>query len=158
MKRRYVFSSLCYNRPIRSYHFHIPLNSIFHHIISTMSTKIRSRWRWKKGKIIRQLERENELLKARIEELEKLITFYENAHTPLSLRRGFCGGTNGNDLGKSGGGKPGRKNGHRGVNRPQPEPQPVIVTKFKIAHYAYPWCHREVIATHQDLSQGGWIW
>jgi len=108
-----------------------------------------------KDKIIRQLERENELLKARIEELEKPIAFYENAHTPPSLRRGFCGGTNGKNLEKSGGGKPGRKKGHRGVTRPQPEPQPVIVTKFKIAHYAYPRCHREVIATHPDLSQGG---
>ena len=35
-----------------------------------------------KDNIIRQLERENEKLKARrIEELEKLIAIYENAHT-----------------------------------------------------------------------------
>jgi len=108
-----------------------------------------------KDEIIRQLERENELLKARIGELEKLIAFYENAHTPPSLRRGFCGGTNGKDHEKSGGGKPGRKKGHRGVNRPQPEPQPVTVTKFKIAHYACPGCHREVIATHQDCPKEG---
>ena len=80
--------------------------------------------------IIRQLQEENvmmkqdiEELKARIKELEKLIAFYDNAHTPPSLRRGFCGGANGKNHEKSGGGKPGQKKGHRGVTRPRSEPE-----------------------------------
>ena len=148
-------------------------------------------------RIIKQLQEENVLMKkeiekqkARIKELETLIAFYENAHTPPSLRRGFRGGNNGENHEKSGGGKPGRKKGHNGVTRPQPEPekevdvtlnqcphcdtkldppfkieskiieeipepQPVIVTKFKIAHYACPGCHREVIATDPDCPKEG---
>jgi transposase len=35
-----------------------------------------------------QLRRENELLRARIKELEALLAKYENPHTPPSLRRG----------------------------------------------------------------------
>jgi transposase len=37
---------------------------------------------------IKQLELENELLKAKICELEARLAQYENAHTPPSLRRG----------------------------------------------------------------------
>jgi predicted RNase H-like nuclease (RuvC/YqgF family) len=37
---------------------------------------------------IEQLERENELLRSKIIELEACLTQYENAHTPPSLRRG----------------------------------------------------------------------
>ena len=37
---------------------------------------------------IEELERENELLKAKISELEARLTQYENAHTPPSLRHG----------------------------------------------------------------------
>lgn len=35
-----------------------------------------------------QLKRENELLKAKIRDLEARLAQYENAHTPPSLRRG----------------------------------------------------------------------
>jgi transposase len=37
---------------------------------------------------IEELERENELLKAKVSELEARLAQYENAHTPPSLRRG----------------------------------------------------------------------
>jgi len=41
-----------------------------------------------KDEIIGQLKRENELLKARIEELEAQLARYENPHTPPSMKRG----------------------------------------------------------------------
>jgi BMFP domain-containing protein YqiC len=45
-----------------------------------------------KDKIIRQLKRENELLKARIGELEAQLAKYENPHAPPSQKRGgSCG-------------------------------------------------------------------
>ena len=37
---------------------------------------------------IDQFKREAELLKGRIKELEAKLVMYENAHTPLSLKRG----------------------------------------------------------------------
>jgi transposase len=39
--------------------------------------------------LIEQLRRENELLKAKISELEARLAQYENAHTPPSLKRGL---------------------------------------------------------------------
>lgn len=110
--------------------------------------------------MIAQLERENELLRARIRQLEAQLAKYENAHTPPSLRRGGTSIKN-------------QKKGHKGVTRPRaepdkqvdvrmgrcpycdaelgdpvsveskiieeiPEPQPVIVTEYKIAHYTCP--------------------
>ena len=38
--------------------------------------------------LVEQLKRENELLKAKVGELESRLAQYENAHTPPSLRRG----------------------------------------------------------------------
>ena len=38
--------------------------------------------------LVEQLRNENELLKAKIRELEARLAQYENAHTPPSLRRG----------------------------------------------------------------------
>jgi transposase len=38
--------------------------------------------------LVEQLRNENELLKAKIRELEARLVQYENAHTPPSLRRG----------------------------------------------------------------------
>jgi len=146
-------------------------------------------------KIIEQLKEENTLLKeenkiikARIEELEKRLAIYENAHTPPSLKRG--GGNSGKNQKKGGGKKPGQKKGHKGVTRSRaepdkqvnvlmgrcpycdvelgdpisveskiieeiPEPQPVIVTEYKIAHYACPGCQREVVATDPDCPKEG---
>ncbi|RZN39847.1 MAG: hypothetical protein EF813_03710 [Methanosarcinales archaeon] len=34
-----------------------------------------------------------------------------------------------------------------------PEPQPVIVTEYKIAHYTCPHCQKEVVATDAGLSK-----
>jgi transposase len=132
------------------------------------------------------LKEENEILKIRIEELEKLIAIYENPHTPPSLKRGGSG----KNHKKNGGKKPGQKKGHKGVTRPRaepdkqvdvtmgrcpycdaelsnpvsvesriieeiPEPQPVIVTEYKIAHYTCPGCQREVVATDPDCPKEG---
>jgi transposase len=36
-----------------------------------------------------------------------------------------------------------------------PEPQPVIVTEYKIAHYRCPCCHRKVVATDADCPNEG---
>ena len=115
------------------------------------------------------MKEENEILKTSIEELEARLARYENAYAPPSLRRGFRGGKSKKSSGK----KPGQKKGHKGITRPQPEPdnevevtadrcpycdtklgspfrieseiiedisepQPVIVTEFKIAHYTCP--------------------
>ena len=65
-----------------------------------------------------QLKEENKILKTRIEELEARLVKYENAHAPPSLRRGFRGGKSKKSSGK----KPGQKKGHKGITRPQPEP------------------------------------
>lgn len=137
--------------------------------------------------VIAQLERENELLRARIRELEAQLAKYEKSHTPPSLRRD---GTSRKNQKKNGGRKPGQKRGHKGVTRHRvepdeqvdvtmdrcphcnaelgspsrieskvieeiPEPQPVIVTEYRIAHYTCPGCHREVVATDPDCPKEG---
>jgi transposase len=137
--------------------------------------------------VIIQLERENELLRARIRQLEAQLATYENAHTPPSLRRG---GTSKKNQKRNEGTKPGQKSGHTGVTRPPakpakhvevttercpdcgtelgdpfrvesriieeiPEPQPVIVTEYLIAHYTCPGCQREVVATDPDCPKEG---
>ena len=115
--------------------------------------------------LVEQLKRENELLKAKVSELEARLAQYENPHTPPSLRRR----NRKKDQEKDIKGKPGQKIGHKGVTRPNvthdrqvdvtmdrspdcgaelglpfridskiieeiPEPQPIIVTEYKIAH------------------------
>jgi len=57
---------------------------------------------------IEELERENELLKAKVSELEARLAQYENAHTPPSLRRGR---NRKKDPDKNNKGKPGQKLG-----------------------------------------------
>jgi transposase len=156
------------------------------------------------GKIIEQLIKENEqlkhdneLLKARVGEIEPLkakicelearLTQYENAHTPPSLRRGR---NRKRDPDKKDKGKPGQKIGHKGVTRPYaapdrqvevtidrcpdcgadlgapfridskiieeiPEPQPIIVTEYKIAHYRCPRCRKEVAAKDPGCPHEG---
>jgi transposase len=146
---------------------------------------------------IKQLELENELLKARVGEIEPLeakirvlearLAQYENAHTPPSLRRGR---DRKKDQGKKNNGKPGQKIGHKGVTRPYtapdrqvevtidhcpdcgadlgapfridskiieeiPEPQPIIVTEYKIAHYRCPCCRKEVAAKDPGCPHEG---
>lgn len=36
-----------------------------------------------------------------------------------------------------------------------PEPQPIIVTEFKIAHYRCPSCHKEVVASNPNIPVAG---
>jgi transposase len=62
---------------------------------------------------IKQLEREIEILKATIRELEARLAKYENPHTPPSLRRGR---NRGRDQKEGEVGKPGQKIGHEGGN------------------------------------------
>jgi len=140
-----------------------------------------------KDEIIRQLKRENELLKGRIRELEAKLAMHDNAHTPPSLKRG---GKRKKDQDAGDRKKPGQKKGHKGVTRPPakpdrqvdvmkdrcpdcgaelgvpfsveskiieeiPEPQPVIVTEYKIAHYTCPHCQKEVVATDTCCPKEG---
>jgi transposase len=128
-----------------------------------------------------------ELLKAKISELEARLAQYENAHTPPSLRRGR---NRKKDPDKNNKGKPGQKNGHKGVTRPYatpdrqvevtidlcpdcgadlgapfridskiieeiPEPQPIMVTEYKIAHYRCPCCRKEVVASDPGCPHEG---
>ena len=128
--------------------------------------------------LVEQLKRENELLKAKVSELEARLAQYENPHTPPSLRRGR---NRKKDQEKDIKGKPGQKIGHKGVTRPYstpdrqvdvtmdrcpdcgaelgfpfridskiieeiPEPQPIIVTEYKIAHYRCPCCQKNIVA------------
>jgi len=146
------------------------------------------------GETIKQLQeqndlikRENELLKAKIRELEARLAQYENAHTPPSLRRGR---NRKKDPDRDLKGKPGQRIGHKGVTRPYappdrqvkvamdlcpdcgaklgppfridskiieeiPEPQPVTVTEYKIAHYKCPCCQKEVVASNSDCPHEG---
>lgn len=130
------------------------------------------------SELVKQLKRENELLKAKVRELEARLAQYENPHTPPSLRRGRNHKKyQENDIK----GKPGQKIGHKGVTRHYttpdrevdvtmdrcpdcgaelglpfridskiieeiPEPQPIIVTEYKIAHYRCPSCRKNVMA------------
>jgi transposase len=131
------------------------------------------------------LRLENEMLKARIRELEARLAKYENAHTPPSLRRGrnlkkdkTNKGKPGQKVGHKGMTRPlaipdrqvevtadrcpdcGAK-----LNLPFrfeskvieeiPEPQPVIVTEYKIAHYICPCCRKEVVARDANCPHEG---
>jgi len=69
--------------------------------------------------LVEQLKKENELLKAKIRELEARLAQYENAHTPPSLRRGR---NRKKDQDKNDKGKPGQKVGHKGLTRPYATP------------------------------------
>ncbi len=125
------------------------------------------------------------MLKARIRELEARLAKYENAHTPPSLRRGrnlkkdkTNKGKPGQKVGHKGMTRPlaipdsqvevtadrcpdcGAK-----LNLPFrfeskvieeiPEPQPVIVTEYKIAHYICPCCRKEVVARDANCPHEG---
>ena len=137
--------------------------------------------------LVEQLRNENELLKAKIRELEARLAQYENAHTPPSLRRGR---NRKKDQDKNNKGKPGQKIGHKGLTRPYatpdrqvevtmdrcpdcgtdlgapfridskiieeiPEPQPITVTEYKIAHYRCPCCRKEVAANDPGCPHEG---
>jgi transposase len=137
--------------------------------------------------LVEQLKHENELLKAKVIELESRLAQYENAHTPPSLRRGR---NRKKDQDKSNKGKPGQKIGHKGVTRPYampdrqvdvtmdrcpdcgtdlgapfridsriieeiPDPQPIMVTEYKIGHYICPCCWKEVVASDPGCPHEG---
>ncbi len=75
------------------------------------------KWPEEAIQIIKQLQQENQELKATITKLEKRLRMYENPHTPSSQRR-FKGGSKGSTLR----GKRGAPKGHRGATRKTPEP------------------------------------
>jgi transposase len=75
---------------------------------------------------INELKRENELFKRRITELESRLAQYENAHTPPSLRRG---GSRKKDQNIGSDGKPGQKEGHKGLTRPYVKPDNQVEVK-----------------------------
>ena len=132
-----------------------------------------------------QLRRENELLKAKIRELEARLAQYENAHTPPSLRRGrnrkkYNGdkGKPGQKIGHKGVTRPyaapdsqvevtadrcpecGSELGapfriDSKIIEEIPEPQPVIITEYKIAHYRCPFCRKEVVANDAGCPHEG---
>lgn len=134
---------------------------------------------------IEQLEQEIELLKARNAELEARLAQYENAHTPPSLRRGRNLKKDGNNKGKPGqktGHKGvtrplatadsqievvtdrcpdcGSKLGtpfriESKIIEEIPEPQPVMVTEYRIAHYKCPCCQKEVVANDESCPHKG---
>ena len=132
-----------------------------------------------------QLRRENELLKAKIRELEARLARYENAHTPPSLRRGRNlkkdkdnKGKPGQKKGHKGLTRPyaapdslvevtadlcpdcGAELGipfriESKIIEEIPEPQPVIITEYKIAHYRCPFCRKEVVANDAGCPHEG---
>jgi transposase len=137
--------------------------------------------------LVEQLQSENELLKARVNELEARLAQYENAHTPPSLRQGKNRKKDRDEKNK---GKPGQKMGHKGVTRPYvtpdrqievtmdrcpdcgaklgspflidskiveeiPEPQPTVVTEYKISHYRCPCCGKEAAAKDPTCPHEG---
>ena len=134
---------------------------------------------------IKQLKLENEFLKARIRELEARLAQYENAHTPPSLRRGrnikkgkTDKGKPGQKAGHKGVTRPSAIPNNQvevtadrcpdcgaKLNLPFrfeskvieeiPEPQPVIVTEYKIAHYICPCCRKEVVARDANCPHEG---
>jgi len=132
-----------------------------------------------------QLRLEIELLKAKIRELEARLAQYENAHTPPSLRRGRNHKKDKGDKGKPGQkighkgvtrpyaapdsqvevtadrcpecgselGAPFRIDSK--IIEEIPEPQPVIITQYKIAHYRCPFCLKEVVANDAGCPHEG---
>ena len=132
-----------------------------------------------------QLRLEIELIKAKIRELEARLAQYENAHTPPSLRRGRNRKKDNGDKGKPGQkighkgvtrpyaapdsqvevttdrcpecgtelGAPFRIDSK--IIEEIPEPQPVIITEYKIAHYRCPFCRKEVVANDAGCPHEG---
>jgi transposase/BMFP domain-containing protein YqiC len=131
------------------------------------------------------LKREIELLKAKISELEARLAKYENAHTPPSQKRGSnrkkglnLKGKPGQKIGHKGVTRPsatpdcqvevtldrcpdcGTELGapvciESKIIEEIPEPQPIIVTEYKIAHYRCPCCCKEVAAKNEGYPREG---
>jgi transposase len=135
--------------------------------------------------LVEQLRRENELLKSKVVELEARLARYENAHIPPSQRRGRNRKKDKNNKGKPGQkighkgitrqlatpdsqvevtldkcpdcgadlGTPFRIESK--IIEEIPEPQPVMVTEYKIAHYICPCCRKEVTANDTSCPHEG---
>jgi transposase len=131
------------------------------------------------------LRHEIELLKAKIRELEARLAQYENAHTPPSLRRGRNRkrdkdnkGNPGQKMGHKGVTRPCAKPDHEvevkadrcpdcgaelgapfriesKIIEEIPEPQPIMVTEYKIAHYRCPCCLKEVVGKDANCPHEG---
>ena len=125
------------------------------------------------------------MLKAKISELEARLAKYENAHTPPSLRRGRNRKKDkdnkekpGQKIGHKGVTRPnavpdsqvevtadrcpdcGAELGapfriESKIIEEIPEPQPVMVTEYKIAHYRCPCCRKEVVASDAECPSEG---
>lgn len=133
---------------------------------------------------IKGLKKQNEQQEERIKQLEKLLTFYQNPHTPPSQNR-FP-----KKLESHNHHKPGQKKGHEGVTRKEPEPdktieltanvcphcgsklgepsgtqrrliedipkvQQRIVTEFLVNFYHCDNCNQDIVPTHPDLPKEG---
>ncbi len=132
---------------------------------------------------INQLEKENLEEKKKLLELEKKLLAYENAHTPPSRIRfsppkgGMAFGRVGRPPGAEGSTRPTPKpdetvevkrdfcpSCHKPLGKPNfferkiveeiPEPQPVKVTEYKLAHYLCS-CGEHVVAEHSDCPKQG---
>ena len=136
-----------------------------------------------KRELIRIILALREEFKKCIEELEKRLLAYENAHTPPSQQRKYPNREKTNN-------KVGAPNGHKGITRQTPEPnrfeelkldvcpdcnrqlgrprsiekkiiedlpepQPLIITQFTILHYFCNYCNAEVIPSHPGLPDEG---
>jgi len=132
----------------------------------------------------RDLIRQNLILESRIDELEKRLLAYENAHTPPSKQRHYP------KREKKEGAKLGAPKGHKGVTRKTPEPtesktlsldccphcknqlgkpksiekriieeipdpQPLRIIEFLIPHYHCTHCDNEVVPTDSELPKEG---
>ena len=137
------------------------------------------------NELLKVKESDIELLKAKIRELEARLAQYENAHTPPSLRRGRNRkkdndnkGKPGQKIGHKGVTRPyavpdsqvevttdrcpdcGAELGtpfriESKIIEEIPEPQPVMVTEYKIAHYRCPCCRKEVVANDASCPHEG---
>ncbi len=135
--------------------------------------------------LVEQLKHENELLKLKVIELEARLAQYENAHTPPSMRRGRNRKKQNDNKGRPGqkiGHKGTTRlyaapdcqlevtldlcpNCGTELETPYrieskiieeiPEPQPVMVIEYKIAHYKCPGCRKEVFSKDTSFPREG---
>lgn len=133
----------------------------------------------------REIIRRYLFLEARVEELERRLLAYENAHTPPSKQKGHYPKRE-----KVEDAKRGAPEGHKGVTRKSPEPteskslqmevcpdcggllgepkrverrvieelpdpQPLRVIEFFVPHYHCSYCNKEVIASDSELPSEG---